>query len=119
MKIDTLLIKSLKIVCLVLLVAIPVSYLFHNSENVRQILTGIMFVMIGVAYFVAAYVWNNKIWKALLFVCGAYLIAMNFIPESDEVSMIGIVCIIGPLFIFRFTENDGAKKSLFTPGEKK
>lgn len=102
--------KVIRIIYLVLLAAVligKISGLFlHYSDETNKILDTIMFSMIGFFYLVTSWAFDKKIIKITLAVCGIYLIVMNFIPDFNVKSIIGIICIITPLIIGRFSSKN-------------
>lgn len=84
------------------------------SYKTNFILNTFMFSLIGIAYIVVGYVWDHKVYKVLMMLCGSFLIVMNFLPGDLIVNIIGIACIITPLLIARFTD----KKSGLASQEK-
>ncbi len=61
-----------------------------------------MFSLIGVAYVVVGFAWNNKFTKIIFITCGLFLIAMNFIEKNTILTIIGIICMLTPMLIGRF-----------------
>ena len=71
-----------------------------------------MFMLIGISYLVAGYIWDTKLTKLILILCGLYLIAMNFTNNFDFKSIIGIVCILVPILMIRFSPDEADDEEL-------
>ena len=94
--------KIFKILVTLVLIAKITNWVFHYSEEINTIINATMFTLIGIAYVVAGFIWNRKTTNLLFLVSGLYLILMSFIPDVSWKSIIGIICIVTPLFIVRF-----------------
>ncbi|HRD56982.1 MAG TPA: hypothetical protein PK504_02985 [Ferruginibacter sp.] len=88
------------------------NWFLHYNNNINEILNAGMFTLIGVAYLVGGYVWNNKLIKMIFIVCGLYLIGMNFIQDFELKSIIGIVSMLTPMLIARFSTKAENKKEM-------
>ena len=87
------------------------NWFLNYSDQTNDIINTGMFCLIGVAYLVFAWAFDNIILKTILATCGIYLIAMNFFPDYIWKSILGIACILTPLIIGRFLpeeEDEGA-----------
>ncbi|KIA82574.1 hypothetical protein OA84_10460 [Kaistella solincola] len=62
-----------------------------------------MFIVIGIAFMIFSYALSNKLNKSIVFLCGVYLIVMNFLPDNEVISIIGIICLVVPMLIGRFS----------------
>ncbi len=72
-----------------------------------------MFTLIGIVYLVGGFIWNKKLTNIIFLICGIYLIAMNFIGDFGiSKSIIGIVCILTPVLIARFSPEETDEKEL-------
>lgn len=49
------------------------------------------------------FIWNSKLTNLFFLGGGTYLIAMNFFDEFWSKSIFGIICIIVPILIVRFS----------------
>lgn len=96
--------------CGIILICKILNLLFHFSDRTNNILNTMMFCLIGIAYLFAGYIWTNKMAKGILFLCGAFLIIMNLLPETVWITWTGVVCILIPLFIFRFSKEAKEEK---------
>jgi len=63
-----------------------------------------MFSVIGIAYLIFAFAYENRIKRSILLICGTYLIVGNFLPEKSYLSLIGIVAVVVPMLIGRFSK---------------
>lgn len=88
------------------------NWFLNYSDETNQILNAGMFTLIGIAYLVGGFVWNKKLINIIFLVCGIYLIAMNFIGDFGLKSIIGIVCILIPMLIARFSTDETDEKEL-------
>jgi len=88
------------------------NWIFHFSDETNLILNSSMFILIGVAYLVGAFIWDKKMTNAIFFICGAYLIIMNFIGDSNLKAIFGIICILTPMLIIKFLPVNTDEKPL-------
>ncbi|MCB4807038.1 hypothetical protein LG651_02160 [Tamlana sp. 62-3] len=58
-----------------------------------------MFCLIGIVFLAYSWSVNKIIIKLTLLICGIFLIAMNFIPNFEMKSIIGITCLLLPLIL--------------------
>ncbi len=86
------------------------NWFLNFSEETNQILSAVMFILIGIAYIVDGFVSDKKLKKIILIACGVYLIGMNFIYDFDLKPIIGIVCIFTPMLIRRFLPKETNEK---------
>jgi energy-converting hydrogenase Eha subunit E len=86
------------------------NWFLNFSEETNQILSAVMFILIGIAYIVDGFVSDKKLKKIILIVCGVYLIGMNFIGDFDLKPIIGIVCIFTPMLIRRILPKETNEK---------
>lgn len=82
------------------------NWLLHFSVKTNQVLNVIMFTLIGIAYIVMGFVWDNKPSKAVIAACGVYLIGMNFFASTPALNIMAIVCIVTPLVMARLQKKD-------------
>lgn len=96
-----------RILLILLLIAIlgQISdWFFNYSEEVKSVLSTMMFTLIGVCYIVWGYRLKNDLVKIIIIVGGVYLIVMNFIYQSTLAIIVGIVCVITPMLLAKFTK---------------
>lgn len=94
--------KVLFVLLIIVLIGKISNWFINYSDKTNQILNAGMFILIGIHYLVSSFVWDKKLINATFFVCGLYLIGMNFINDFGLKSLIGIVCILTPMLIIRF-----------------
>lgn len=82
------------------------------NDQTNQILNTAMFCLIGIAYLTFSWAFDKFMLKAIFFVCGIYLILMNFISEFEWSSIIGVFCIITPMIIGKFFHEDDKEAQL-------
>ncbi|GGG97693.1 hypothetical protein GCM10011416_14670 [Polaribacter pacificus] len=100
-------------VLLVLILIGKVSNWFLNySDETNQFLSTSMFTCIGFSYLAGGFIWDNRLTNIIFICCGLYLIIMNFVPDFYSKPIIGIVCILTPLIIARFTPEESEDASL-------
>lgn len=116
MKIDKLLLKSYKIICGVVLVAKILSWVFYFGDQVNLIINTTMFCLIGIAFIASSFVWQKKLTKIILFLCGAYLIVMNFFAKDILMNWPALIFILIPLIIYRFSKEGGTTEKPVKPG---
>jgi len=90
------------LVVIVLLAKVS-NWFFNFDDQTNQIINSAMFSIIGIAYMVIGFYWDGKRVKAIFLCCGAFLIAMNFFKLSDFIGIAGIICILTPMLIARFS----------------
>lgn len=69
------------------------------SAETNNIINITMFCLIGIAFLAFSWAVNKIIIKLTLLICGIFLIAMNFIPDFETKSIIGITCLLLPLIL--------------------
>jgi len=72
------------------------------TDETNQLLNMIMFSLIGLAYLSYSWAFDRFFLKVIFFICGGYLMLMNFLPDSAWKSSIGIISIVIPIIIGRF-----------------
>lgn len=88
------------------------NWFLNYSDETNQILNAGMFTLIGIGYLVGGFNWDKKLINIIFILCGIYLIAMNFIGDFGLKSIIGIVCILTPMLIARFSPEETNEKEL-------
>ena len=88
------------------------NWFLNYSDETNHILNAGMFTLIGIAYLVGGFIWDKKLTNIIFLICGIYLIAMNFIDDFGLKSIIGIVCILTPMLIARFSPEETDEKEL-------
>ena len=84
---------------------------FINFDNdIDKILNTAMFTLIGIAYIVMGFIWDNKLQQFVILICGVLLIGFNFLESNTTINIIGIVCILTPMIIARLDKKE--KKEL-------
>jgi uncharacterized membrane protein len=79
-------------------------YFIDYEENTERVIFKTMFILIGIFYLLASSAWNDRINQVIFAICGVYLITMNFIPKTTLFTGIGIVCLLVPLLIAKFSK---------------
>ena len=90
----------------IVLIGKVLNWFFHFNKQTGTLLNIAMFCLIGIFYVLVARGWTNKLIKYIFLFCGIFLIAMNFIPEHIIINIAGIICILTPLLIARFSKSD-------------
>lgn len=80
-------------------------WFINYSKEVDQVITTSMFCLIGIAYIWQSFSQTQNVYKVIYFVCGAFVIGMNFIERDNLITIIGIACIITPMILNRFKKN--------------
>jgi hypothetical protein len=88
-----------KILIAIVLFSKVLGLILNFSPEINQIINVTMFILIGISYLVAGYIWDNKIYKAIFIMCGLYLIIMNFFQNIVVLDILGIICILTPLIL--------------------
>ena len=101
-----------RILIALVLIGNILNWFLNFSDEINQILNMTMFSLIGIAYIVIGYVWDNKSLKIIIMTCGLFLIAMNFFGNYVTLDIIGIVCILTPLSIARFYKRENGEMNV-------
>lgn len=88
------------------------NWFLNYSDETNQILNAGMFTLIGIKYLVGGFIWDKKLKNVIFIVCGVYLIAMDFIGDFLIKSTIGIIAILLPMLIARFSPEEADEKEL-------
>jgi hypothetical protein len=88
------------------------NWFLNYSDETNQILNAGMFTLIGIKYLVGGFIWDKKLKNVIFIVCGVYLIGMNFIGDFGLKSIIGIIAILLPMLIARFSPKEADEKEL-------
>lgn len=88
------------------------NWFLNYSDETNQILNAGMFTLIGIKYLVGGFIWDKKLKNVIFIVCGLYLIGMNFIGDFVIKSIIGIIAILLPMLIARFSPEEADEKAL-------
>jgi hypothetical protein len=92
------------ILIFIVLIARIVGWFVNFSDDIDKILTTAMFTLIGIAYVVMGFTWDNKLSQFIMVTCGVLLIVFNFFETTMTLNIIGIVCILTPLIIARLDQ---------------
>lgn len=97
--------RILQTIFTLLLVAVLVAkilgWFLDFNESIDKVLNTAMFTLIGIAYIVLGFTYDNKLLQLIILTCGVLLIVFNFLERKTMFQMIGIVCILIPLAITR------------------
>jgi hypothetical protein len=88
------------------------NWFLNFSDETNQVLNIAMFSLIGIAYMIIGFAWDNKLVKFIIVGCGAFLLVQNFLFPGLILNIVSIFCIITPLLIARF--NKESRKSIST-----
>ncbi|RXK61945.1 hypothetical protein ESA94_02730 [Lacibacter luteus] len=89
---------------LLLILALKIINLFlHFPKEINALLNAAMFTLIGINFILVGSKWDKPIIKIIFSVCGLYLVVMNFFSSTALLNVIGIVCILTPIIIARFS----------------
>ena len=80
--------------------------------NADKVSVALMFSTIGIIYILIAIKWDTIWFKILLTVCGAYLIAVNFLTDHTALSLLAAACLLTPMLIIRFSKDDSDYEEL-------
>lgn len=93
---------AFKILIALVLIGKILNWFLNFSQETNQQLNMAMFSLIGIAYVVMSYSWNQQLIRIGIISCGLFLIAMNFFPATTPLEIVGIICILAPMLIARF-----------------
>lgn len=89
------------------------NWFMNYSDETNKIFNVAMFTLIGIAYLVSGFFWDKKLNKIIILICGFYLIIMNFLNDFGTFkSIIGIVCLLTPMLIAKFSSKEIGKEVL-------
>ena len=109
-KLSSRLIALLAILALLLLLTkISTYFISYSASTVEWINIG-MFCLIGIGYLIYAFTLDKPGIQILVFTCGCFLIAMNFI-QWEYASPLRIACILVPAyFIKRYSRKEDLER---------
>ena len=93
-----------------ILIARILGWFINFDNDVDKTLNRAMFTLIGIAYIVMGFIWDNKLLQFVILTCGVLLIVFNFLESNIMLNIIGIVCILTPMIIARLDKKE--KKEL-------
>lgn len=94
-------IQIYRVVLFLVLAAIVLGYIFDFGDEIDALIRTIMFCLIGIAYLTFAWAFDKLALKLTFLSCGVYVIIMNFLPDFEIKSIIGIICIVIPFILIR------------------
>lgn len=80
-------------------------WFFSYSSEVKQMINTAMLSLIGISYIIVSFNLKKEVNKSVFMVCGAYLIIMNFIELNTMLEVIGILSIVIPILISKFSKD--------------
>jgi len=102
-----MLFKLFKVLIWIVLAGKVLNWFLHFDDQVNHLLNTAMFCLIGLAYLVVGYSWDNKLTSIVMVTCGLFLLVRNFLPQHIAIDILGIVSIVTPLLIARFSNKKG------------
>lgn len=100
--------KYLDLIIQILIIGVIIvlisNWYFDYSEETNQVIRKTMFILIGISFILSSPGWKVKSNRYLFIFCGLYLFAMNFIPKKTVFTIAGIICILVPLIIIKFSK---------------
>lgn len=93
-----------KILVIAVLIAKISNWFFNYSDKTNKLINTYMFCLIGFAYLVGSTAWQVTLNKLIFLICGLYLIVMNFLPQHTALTIVGIICILVPMLIAKFSK---------------
>lgn len=103
---------TFRILIFLVLIGKVLNWFLNFNDEANQILNMAMFTLIGIAYIVIGYVWDNKLLKVVIATCGMFLIVINFFKNNLALDIIGIVCILTPMLIARFYKRENGEMNV-------
>lgn len=104
-------------VAFIILITRMLGWVLHYSKTVDQLLDIAIFSFIGIAYLVMGIVWNKGLLRVLIFLCGIFLIAINFIERSTIIEIVAIFCLLIPMLIARVSKDKAGNASIYADEE--
>ncbi len=96
--------RLLPIFALLILFAKISNWIFKFSDYANNIINTLMFTIIGISYLIYGFSLKSKLTKIILFISGIYLIIWNYYPENNLLTFLGILAIIIPILIGKFSK---------------
>jgi hypothetical protein len=78
------------------------NWFLHYNDFTNQILNIFMFCLLGIAFIITGFSWENKLIKSIFISCGILLITLNFFPKNSILQILGILGILTPMLITKF-----------------
>lgn len=92
------------------LIARILGWFLHFNDGVDKFLNTAIFTLIGIAYIVMGFTWDNKLIQFVVLTCGVLLIGFNFLENNATLNIIAIICILTPMIIARLDEKKRKKE---------
>ncbi len=96
--------KIIPLFALTILSAKILNWFFNFSDTTNNIINSLMFTLIGVSFLIFSFNFKNTLFKIIVIVCGLFLMIWNFLPEKNYLTFIGILAIVIPMLIGKFSE---------------
>ncbi|GAB2626892.1 hypothetical protein [Belliella aquatica] len=94
------------IAAFLVLTTIVIGYFIDFGDQIDALIRTIMFCLIGVDYLTFAWAFDKPALKLTFLSCGVYVIIMNFLPDFEIKSIIGIICIVIPFILIRILPDE-------------
>lgn len=101
-----------KILIALVLFGKVLGFILNFNTEIKDILNIAMFSLIGIAYIVMGFVWDNKLYKIIFITCGIFLIIMNVFKNIVVLDIMAIVCILTPMLLTYFNKEKERKISV-------
>lgn len=93
---------TVSILAILVLMAKMSNWFMDYDEQTAGLINTIMFVVIGLAWCVFGFFREDRKTGAIIIACGLYLMVMSFLPESDILNVVAILCMLVPMLMRRF-----------------
>lgn len=97
-------IKWLYFLVVIVLIAKITNWFLHFEPNINNFINVVMFSIIGIFYIIFGFALHHLNAKVTLILCGLFLILMNYMTKTMMVEMVGIICLVIPILIGKFSK---------------
>ncbi len=93
---------AVSIIAILILLAKISNWFMDYDEQTAGLINTIMFVFIGLAWCIYGLFSDDRKTGAIIIACGLYLMVLSFLPESDILNVLAILCMLVPMLMSRF-----------------
>jgi hypothetical protein len=90
-----------QLLCGIVLIGVISDWFLNYSDETNHLISIVMFLLIGIAYLAFAWGVERKSLRAILLICGIFLIGRNFIDDSTLISGLTVLGVITPLLVLK------------------
>lgn len=90
------------------------NWFLHFDHAINALLNTTMFILIGIFFLYASFIYEEIMVKAFILFSGVFLITTSFFELNIFLSIIKFICLLGPLILMKFIGNDEKDEALST-----